>query len=86
MSPPLVTGGAADAVRVLVPDIATLTRRLTAVAPRRDETLPTSLFLGTPLPPPRLPARPAAAGHPGAAGPLSPVAPFPNFIIINMMG
>jgi MoxR-like ATPase len=77
MSPPLVTGGAADEVRVLVPDIETLARRLADVDYLVDESLATSMFLSARLPQPLLLEGEAGVGKTEAAKALAAVLDTP---------
>ena len=68
-----VTGEAADEVRVLVPDIETLARRLADVDYLVDEGLATSMFLGVRLPQPLLLEGEAGVGKTEAAKALAAV-------------
>jgi MoxR-like ATPase len=77
MSPPGVTGEAADEVRVLVPDIETLARRLADVDYLVDEALATSMFLGVRLPQPLLLEGEAGVGKTEAAKALAAVLSTP---------
>jgi MoxR-like ATPase len=77
MSPPLVTGAAADEVRVLVPDIETLARRLADVDYLVDESLATSMFLCVRLPQPLLLEGEAGVGKTEAAKALAAVLDTP---------
>ncbi len=77
MSPPLVTGGAADEVSVLVPDIETLARRLADVDYLVDESLATSMFLSARLPQPLLLEGEAGVGKTEAAKALAAVLDTP---------
>jgi MoxR-like ATPase len=77
MSPPLHTGGAADEVRVLVPDIETLARRLADVDYLVDESLATSMFLSARLPQPLLLEGEAGVGKTEAAKALAAVLDTP---------
>jgi MoxR-like ATPase len=77
MSPPLVTGGAADEVRALVPDIETLARRLADVDYLVDESLATSMFLSARLPQPLLLEGEAGVGKTEAAKALAAVLETP---------
>jgi MoxR-like ATPase len=77
MSPPLHTGGAADEVRVLVPDIETLARRLADVDYLVDESLATSMFLSARLPQPLLLEGEAGVGKTEAAKALATVLDTP---------
>jgi len=77
MSPPLVTGGAADEVRALVPDIETLARRLADVDYLVDESLATSMFLSARLPQPLLLEGEAGVGKTEAAKALAAVLDTP---------
>ena len=77
MSPGLVTGGAEDEVRVLVPDIETLARRLAGVDYLVDEGLATSMFLSVRLPQPLLLEGEAGVGKTEAAKALAAVLDTP---------
>jgi MoxR-like ATPase len=77
MSPRLVTGAAADEVRVLVPDIETLARRLAEVDYLVDESLATSMFLSVRLPQPLLLEGEAGVGKTEAAKALAAVLDTP---------
>jgi MoxR-like ATPase len=77
MSPPLHTGDAADEVRVLVPDIETLARRLADVDYLVDESLATSMFLCARLPQPLLLEGEAGVGKTEAAKALAAVLDTP---------
>jgi MoxR-like ATPase len=77
MSPPVVTGGAEDEVRVLVPDIETLARRLADVDYLVDEGLATSMFLSVRLPQPLLLEGEAGVGKTEAAKALAAVLDTP---------
>jgi MoxR-like ATPase len=77
MSPALVTGGAEDEVRVLVPDIETLARRLADVDYLVDEGLATSMFLSVRLPQPLLLEGEAGVGKTEAAKALAAVLDTP---------
>jgi MoxR-like ATPase len=77
MSPRGVTGEAADEVRVLVPDIETLARRLADVDYLVDEALATSMFLGVRLPQPLLLEGEAGVGKTEAAKALAAVLSTP---------
>ena len=77
VSPPGVTGDAADEVRVLVPDIETLARRLADVDYLVDEGLATSMFLGVRLPQPLLLEGEAGVGKTEAAKALAAVLDTP---------
>ena len=77
MSPPQVTGEAADEVRALVPDIETLARRLADVDYLVDEGLATSMFLGVRLPQPLLLEGEAGVGKTEAAKSLAVVLDTP---------
>jgi MoxR-like ATPase len=77
MSPRQVTGGAADEVRALVPDIETLARRLADVDYLVDEDLATSLFLSVRLPQPLLLEGEAGVGKTEAAKSLAAVLETP---------
>ena len=71
MSPREVTGEAADEVRVLVPDVETLARRLADVDYLVDEGLATSMFLSVRLPQPLLLEGEAGVGKTEAAKALA---------------
>jgi MoxR-like ATPase len=77
VSPPHVTGGAADEVRALVPDIETLARRLADVDYLVDESLATSMFLSVRLPQPLLLEGEAGVGKTEAAKSLALVLDTP---------
>ncbi|HEY2789806.1 MAG TPA: MoxR family ATPase [Gaiellales bacterium] len=77
MSPRGDTGAAADEVRVLVPDIETLARRLADVDYLVDEALATSMFLGVRLPQPLLLEGEAGVGKTEAAKALAAVLSTP---------
>jgi len=77
MSPPFVTGWAADEVRALVPDIETLARRLADVDYLVDESLATSMFLSARLPQPLLLEGEAGVGKTEAAKALAAVLDTP---------
>ena len=77
MSAPGVTGGAADEVRALVPDIETLARRLAEVDYLVDEALATSIFLAARLPQPLLLEGEAGVGKTEAAKALAAVLDTP---------
>jgi MoxR-like ATPase len=77
MSPPLHTGGAADEVRVLVPDIETLAQRLADVDYLVDESLATSMFLSARLPQPLLLEGEAGVGKTEAAKAIAAVLDTP---------
>ena len=77
MTPPLVTGDAADEVRALVPDIETLAVRLAGVDYLVDEGLATSLFLSVRLPQPLLLEGEAGVGKTEAAQALAAVLDTP---------
>ena len=77
MSPPPVTGGAAEEVRALVPDIETLARRLADVDYLVDESLATSMFLSARLPQPLLLEGEAGVGKTEAAKALAAVLDTP---------
>jgi MoxR-like ATPase len=77
MSPRVVTGDAADEVRVLAPDIETLARRLAEVDYLVDEALATSMFLGARLPQPLLLEGEAGVGKTEAAKALAAVLSTP---------
>jgi len=77
MSPRGVTGEAADEVRVVVPDIETLARRLADVDYLVDEALATSMFLGVRLPQPLLLEGEAGVGKTEAAKALAAVLSTP---------
>ena len=71
------TGEAADEVRVLVPDIETLARRLAGVDYLVDEPLATAMFLGARLPQPLLLEGEAGVGKTQAAKALAAVLDTP---------
>jgi len=77
MSAPVVTGDAAGEVRVLVPDIETLARRLAEVDYLVDESLATSMFLSARLPQPLLLEGEAGVGKTEAAKALAVVLDTP---------
>jgi MoxR-like ATPase len=77
MSPPRVTGEAADEVAALIPDIETLARRLAEVDYLVDEGLATSMFLGVRLPQPVLLEGEAGVGKTAAAKALAAVLDTP---------
>jgi MoxR-like ATPase len=77
MSPPRVTGEAADEVRALAPDIETLAVRLAETDYLVDEALATSLFLGVRLPQPLLLEGEAGVGKTEAAKALATVLQTP---------
>jgi MoxR-like ATPase len=77
MSPRGVTGEAAYEVRVVVPDIETLARRLADVDYLVDEALATSMFLGVRLPQPLLLEGEAGVGKTEAAKALAAVLSTP---------
>jgi MoxR-like ATPase len=77
MSPPRVTGAAADEVRALAPDIETLAVRLGEIDYLVDEALATSLFLGVRLPQPLLLEGEAGVGKTEAAKALAAVLQTP---------
>jgi MoxR-like ATPase len=77
VSPPLVTGAAADEVRVLVPDIETLALRLADADYLVDESLATSMFLSARLPQPLLLEGEAGVGKTEAAKALAAVLDTP---------
>jgi MoxR-like ATPase len=77
VSPPLVTGAAADEVRVLVPDIETLAQRLADADYLVDESLATSMFLSARLPQPLLLEGEAGVGKTEAAKALASVLDTP---------
>ena len=68
---PGVTGGAADEVRHLVPDVETLAQRLGTVDYLVDEGLATSMFLALRLPQPLLLEGEAGVGKTEAANALA---------------
>ncbi len=72
-----VTGGAAEEVRALVPDIETLARRLADVDYLVDESLATSMFLSVRLPQPLLLEGEAGVGKTQAAKALADVLDTP---------
>jgi MoxR-like ATPase len=74
---PRDTGGAADEVRALVPDIETLAQRLSGVDYLVDEGLATSMFLGVRLPQPLLLEGEAGVGKTEAAKALAAVLETP---------
>jgi MoxR-like ATPase len=77
MTPPKVTGQAADEVAALLPDIETLARRLADVDYLVDEGLATSMFLGVRLPQPLLLEGEAGVGKTAAAKSLAAVLDTP---------
>src|SRR5882762_319971 len=77
MTPPEVTGEAADELRRLVPDIETLARRLADVDYLVDEGLATSMFLSLRLPQPLLLEGEAGVGKTEAAKSLALVLDTP---------
>jgi MoxR-like ATPase len=77
MSPQMVTGGAADEVRHLVPDVETLARRLADVDYLVDEGLATGMFLSLRLPQPLLLEGEAGVGKTEAAKALAQVLDTP---------
>ncbi|MDX6345656.1 MAG: hypothetical protein QOF84_446 [Streptomyces sp.] len=77
MTPPEVTGEAADEVRQLVPDVETLARRLADVDYLVDEGLATSMFLSLRLPQPLLLEGEAGVGKTEAAKSLAVVLDTP---------
>jgi MoxR-like ATPase len=72
-----VTGGAADEVRHLIPDVETLARRLAAVDYLVDEGLATSMFLSLRLPQPLLLEGEAGVGKTEAGKSLAAVLDTP---------
>jgi MoxR-like ATPase len=74
---PSVTGGAADEVRHLVPDVETLAQRLAAVDYLVDEGLATSMFLSLRLPQPLLLEGEAGVGKTEAGKALASVLDTP---------
>jgi MoxR-like ATPase len=77
MTPPRVTGEAADEVRHLVPDVETLAVRLAAVDYLVDEALATSMFLSLRLPQPLLLEGEAGVGKTEAGKSLAAVLDTP---------
>jgi MoxR-like ATPase len=77
MSPPRVTGEAADEIRHLVPDVETLAQRLAAVDYLVDEGLATSMFLSLRLPQPLLLEGEAGVGKTEAGKSLAAVLDTP---------
>jgi len=77
MTPPRVTGEAADEVRQLVPDVETLAVRLGAVDYLVDEALATSMFLSLRLPQPLLLEGEAGVGKTEAGKALAAVLDTP---------
>jgi MoxR-like ATPase len=77
MTPPRVTGEAADEVRHLVPDVETLAVRLAAVDYLVDEALATSMFLSLRLPQPLLLEGEAGVGKTEAGKALAAVLDTP---------
>jgi MoxR-like ATPase len=77
MTPPRVTGEAADEVRQLVPDVETLAVRLGAVDYLVDEALATSMFLSLRLPQPLLLEGEAGVGKTEAGKALATVLDTP---------
>ncbi len=73
----LVTGGAADEMRHLVPDVETLAQRLAAVDYLVDEGLATSMFLALRLPQPLLVEGEAGVGKTEAGKALAAVLDTP---------
>ena len=72
-----VTGGAADEIRQLIPDVETLAQRLAAVDYLVDEGLATSMFLSLRLPQPLLLEGEAGVGKTEAAKALAAVLDTP---------
>jgi MoxR-like ATPase len=77
MTPPRVTGEAADEVRQLVPDVETLAVRLASVDYLVDEALATSMFLSLRLPQPLLLEGEAGVGKTEAGKALAAVLDTP---------
>ncbi|MEA2297689.1 MAG: hypothetical protein QOF77_625 [Solirubrobacteraceae bacterium] len=77
MTPIKVTDEAAEEIRELVPDVATLTERLAAVDYLADEGLATSIFLSLRLPQPLLLEGEAGVGKTEAAKALAAVLDTP---------
>jgi MoxR-like ATPase len=77
MTPPRVTGEAADEVRQLVPDVEMLAQRLASVDYLVDEALATSMFLSLRLPQPLLLEGEAGVGKTEAAKALAAVLDTP---------
>jgi MoxR-like ATPase len=77
MTPPRVTGEAADEIRHLVPDVETLAQRLAAVDYLVDEALATSMFLSLRLPQPLLLEGEAGVGKTEAGKSLAAVLDTP---------
>src|SRR5882762_6474883 len=77
MTPPEVTGEAADELRRLVPDIETLARRLADVDYLVEEGLATAMFLSLRLPQPLLLQGEAGVGKTEAAKALAAVLDTP---------
>jgi MoxR-like ATPase len=77
MTPPRVTGEAADEVRQLVPDVEMLAQRLAAVDYLVDEALATSMFLSLRLPQPLLLEGEAGVGKTEAGKALAAVLDTP---------
>jgi len=77
MSPPRITGEAADEIRYLVPDVETLAQRLAAVDYLVDEGLATSMFLSLRLPQPLLLEGEAGVGKTEAGKSLAAVLDTP---------
>jgi MoxR-like ATPase len=77
MTPPEVTGEAADEIRQLAPDVETLARRLAAVDYLVDEGLATSMFLSLRLPQPLLLEGEAGVGKTEAGKSLAVVLDTP---------
>jgi MoxR-like ATPase len=77
MTPPRVTGEAADEIRHLVPDVETLAQRLAAVDYLVDEALATSMFLSLRLPQPLLLEGEAGVGKTEAGKSLAAVLETP---------
>ena len=77
MTPPQVTGEAADEIRHLVPDVEMLAQRLATVDYLVDEALATSIFLSLRLPQPLLLEGEAGVGKTEAAKALAVVLDTP---------
>ena len=77
MTPPQVTGEAADEIRHLVPDVEMLAQRLATVDYLVDEALATSIFLSLRLPQPLLLEGEAGVGKTEAAKALAAVLDTP---------
>jgi len=77
MSPPRITGEAADEIRYLVPDVETLAQRLAAVDYLVDEGLATSMFLSLRLRQPLLLEGEAGVGKTEAGKSLAAVLDTP---------